>query len=213
MIVPEVVVIDYGAGNLLSVQRGFEHCGAKVTTTSNAAQILSAERIILPGVGAFADAMKALDRLGLISVIQEVAMGGAPFFGICLGMQLLLDESEEFESTPGLGLIAGKVKAIPETSKDNQPLKSPHVGWNELQVKDKTWKDTVLTDTKPEEAMYFLHSFFSEVDDRSHRLADCIYGGHELPAVIRKDNITGCQFHPEKSGEAGLNILRQFLRQ
>ena len=209
---PEVTVIDYGVGNLLSVQRGLEHCGAIVTLTANAEIILAARRVVLPGVGAFANAMQALNRLGLISVIRELAQRQTPLLAICLGMQLLLDESEEFGSTIGLGLIPGRVIPVPTLSQLGEPQKIPHIGWSALQPSNaqSSWQGTLLNDNKPGESAYFVHSFMAVPTNPAHRRADCVYGGHLVSATIGRDQITGCQFHPEKSGEVGLKILRRF---
>lgn len=208
---PEVVVIDYGVGNLLSVQRGLEHCGAKVELTSDPDRIAGASRVVLPGVGAFANAMQALQERGLVAAIRQVAAADIPLLGICLGMQLLLDESEEFGLTSGLGIIPGRVIGIPAQTLAQDALKIPHIGWNELQPVDAApWQGSVLADLAPGAAVYFVHSFMAVPADPAFRLADCIYGGHRIPAVIRRGRTTGCQFHPEKSGEAGLKILRRF---
>jgi len=208
----EVTIIDYGVGNLLSVQRGFEYCGAKVTLASKPEEILGASRVVLPGVGAYGSGMRTLDQLDLVSVIHEVAGRGIPFLGICLGMQLLLDQSDEFGLSQGLGLIPGHVKVIPDVSTNGEPLKIPHIGWNEIiSSKQTDWQGTLLSSSDPKDALYFVHSFMATPDDDAHRLADCVYGGHEIAAVICRDNIIGCQFHPEKSGEKGLKVLRQFL--
>ena len=208
----EVVIIDFGVGNLLSVQRAVEHLGAEGVCTSNAELIRNAERVILPGVGAFGNAMHSLESLGLIEVVREVTARGTPLLGICLGMQLLLDESEEFGLTKGLGLIPGRVTAIPNRSLDGNALKIPHIGWNELvPSEDCSWKDTLLEYSNPGDAMYFVHSFMAVPDSPSMRLANCMYGGHLIPAVIHSRNVMGCQFHPEKSGTLGLLILSKFL--
>ena len=211
----EVTIIDYGVGNLLSVQRGFEHCGAKTIITSDPKQILGAERVVLPGVGAFGDAMKALERLGLVAVVQEVARRQIPLLGICLGMQMLLDESEEFGQSAGLGLISGRVIPVPDKTLPGELQKIPHIGWNSLVAAKglEVWSDSLLRDVRSGEAAYFVHSFMAVPADASHRLADCMYGGHSLPAVIRRGRITGCQFHPEKSGPVGLRILSAFISQ
>ena len=211
----EVVVIDYGMGNLLSVRRGLEHCGATVIVTADHNAILSAPRVVLPGVGAFADGMAGLRREGLDTIVRDVAARGVPLLGICLGMQMLLDESEEFGSTAGLGLIPGRVIAIPATTADGMPQKIPHIGWNALIVspRRKNWEGTLLQNVKPGEAAYFVHSFMANPADHNHRVADCLYGGQPVAAAIQRDNVLGCQFHPEKSGEVGLKILRQFLVQ
>lgn len=209
----EVAVIDYGAGNLLSVQRGLEHCGAQVVLTADPERILAAERVVLPGVGAFGSAMRALDALGLVAVLRELARRQTPLLGICLGMQLLLEESEEFGHTKGLGLIPGRVVPLPNTSLAGEALKIPEIGWNALQRSEGSpnWQGTLLQDCGSGQAVYFVHSFMAVPSQGGHRLADYDFGGHAVAAVIRKDGIMGCQFHPEKSGEVGLEILRRFL--
>lgn len=212
MSAPDVTVIDYGVGNLLSVQRGLEHCGASVTLTADPERILAAERVVLPGVGAFGNAMRALEQLNLVEVIRSLASRQTPLLGICLGMQLLLEESEEFGITAGLGLIPGRVVPVPAQSVSGQAQKIPHIGWSALQpsAASGSWSGTLLQDTRPGDAAYFVHSFMAVPTDPAHRIADCVYGGHLIPAVIGRDRITGCQFHPEKSGEVGLRILRRF---
>jgi glutamine amidotransferase len=212
---PEVTVIDYGVGNLLSVQRGLEHCGAKVILTADPEQILAAKRVVLPGVGAFTNAMQALESLGLVSVIRELAQRNTPLLGICLGMQLLLEESDEFGVTAGLGVIPGRVVAVPDFTLSGTAQKIPHIGWGALEPCDEGagWQDSLLQDNHPGEAAYFVHSFMAVPTDSAHRIADCLYGGHKIAATISRDNITGCQFHPEKSGEVGLKILRRFILQ
>ncbi|HQS58879.1 MAG: imidazole glycerol phosphate synthase subunit HisH [Gallionellales bacterium 35-53-114] len=210
---PEVVVIDYGVGNLLSVQRGLEHCGAKVVLTAEPDQIFAAKRVVLPGVGAFDNAMQALERLNLVKVIQELATRPIPLLGICLGMQLLLEESEEFGITAGLGLIPGRVIPVPTQTLSGEKQKIPHIGWNSLHPSSTSvgWDGTILQDNSPGDAAYFVHSFMAVPSDPSHRIAECRYGGHLISATIGRDQITGCQFHPEKSGEVGLKILRRFI--
>lgn len=209
---PEVAVIDYGVGNMLSVQRGLEHCGGKVNLTADPERILAAKRVVLPGVGAFANAMQALERKGLLAVIREIVRCQIPLLGICLGMQLLLEESEEFGMTAGLGLIPGRVIPIPSVAVNGEPLKTPHIGWNELIPRSpSSWKGSCLEGHRADEAMYFVHSFMAVPSDPTLRLADCSYGGHQIAAVIKQKNITGCQFHPEKSGKCGLAFLRRFL--
>lgn len=211
----EVVVIDYGVGNLLSVQRGLEHCGAKVALSADPEQILAAKRVVLPGVGAFGNAMEALERLRLDAVIRELAHRQTPLLGICLGMQLLMDESEEFGITAGLGLIPGRVIPVPDQTLSGEMQKIPHIGWSALHLPNASvgWRETLLQDNRPGEAAYFVHSFMAVPIDPAHRIADCLYGGHKIAATIGRDRITGCQFHPEKSGEVGLRILRRFILQ
>lgn len=209
----EVTIIDYGVGNLLSVRRGLEHCGAKVILTADPEEILKANRIVLPGVGAFSNAMEALNNLDLISVINEVAKKGTPLLGICLGMQLMLEESEEFGITEGLGLIPGRVVPVPNQTSLGYMQKIPHIGWSKLYPSKSlsTWEKGLLQDTDPGESVYFVHSYMAVSTNPINRIAHCLYGGHEVAAVICDKNIIGCQFHPEKSGEVGLKILRRFL--
>lgn len=210
---PEVAVIDYGVGNLLSVRRGFERCGAMVTVTSDPDAILSAPRVVLPGVGAFGDGMAGLRRQGLDGVVREVAARGIPLLGICLGMQMLLDESEEFGVTAGLGLIPGTVVPVPAMTAEGRPQKIPHIGWNALVSPHARgrWSSPLLNDVRPGQDVYFVHSFMANPADPAHRLADCVYGGMTVSAAIARGQMYGCQFHPEKSGEVGLSVLRRFL--
>ncbi len=212
---PEVLVVDYGVGNLLSVRRGLEYCGARVVLSADPAQLLAAERVVLPGVGAFRDAMQALEQRGLTDPLRQVALRQTPLLGICLGMQLLLDESEEFGVTAGLGLIPGRAVPVPARSATGEKLKIPHIGWNALLPPEggAGWAETLLHDNLPGEAVYFVHSFMAADMAPEHRIADCLYGGNLVSAVIGHGRITGCQFHPEKSGEAGLKILRRFILQ
>ena len=209
----EVTVIDYGVGNLLSVSRALEHCGARVTITSDAAVILNSARVVLPGVGAFADGMAALQAKGLDAVVRQVAATGTPLLGICLGMQMLMDESEEFGLTSGLGLIPGRVVKIPAGSETGAQHKIPHIGWSDLllSAQHDSWQGSLLADVEPSEAVYFVHSYMAEPTLPEHRLADCRYGGISISAVVKRDNVMGCQFHPEKSGDVGLKVLKSFL--
>lgn len=210
---PKVTVIDYGVGNLFSVQRGLEQCGADVNVTADHAAILSAERVLLPGVGAFSNGMQSLQAQGLVDILREVAQKQTPLLGICLGMQLLLDASEEFGVTPGLGLISGRVVPVPGITVGGDTQKVPHIGWNALHPSaDVSWAGTLLSDTEPGAAVYFVHSFMAQTVDKSHCLAACDYGGHAVAAVIAAGNVVGCQFHPEKSGRIGLGILQAFCR-
>ena len=207
-----VTILDYGIGNILSVSRGFEAIGAKVILASNIEGIYDAERLILPGVGAFAKGIEQLKKNNFDEAIIDVANHGKPLLGICLGMQFLMDSSEEFGNTNGLGLIPGKVIPIPPQDIAGESLIVPHIGWNALETSfNKSWDNTLLANTPLKSNVYFVHSFFSKPNDDNHLLAHCIYGGNDLSAVISKDNVMGCQFHPEKSGEIGLNILKTFL--
>jgi glutamine amidotransferase len=211
---PDVAVIDYGVGNLLSVRRGLEACGATVEVSSDPEVIASSPRVVLPGVGAFADGMRELCARGLDGTVKEVAARGTPLFAICLGMQMLLDESLEFGRTSGLGLIPGRVISVPAVNAEGAPQKIPHIGWSSLEFAGQKggWQDTPLQDLCPGDPVYFVHSFMADPIDHADRLADCNYGGVRVSAAIRRNNVFGCQFHPEKSGEVGLTVLRRFLK-
>jgi glutamine amidotransferase len=210
---PRVTVIDYGIGNLLSVARAFEHCGADVVLTDDEMLIAKADYLVLPGVGSFADGMAGLRELKLIDSIKEYVAKDRPFLGICLGMQMMLDESEEFGANEGLGLIHGKVVSIPAAGENGTSHKIPHIGWNELAVpKGRSWAGTILAGLPEDTATYFVHSFTAVPDNNEHRLADAFYNGRLISAAINYDNIFGTQFHPEKSGEAGLKIVANFLK-
>lgn len=202
-----VVVIDYGLGNLHSVVKAFRHEGGDVVVSGEAEEVANADRLVLPGVGAFADGMHGLRTRNLIEPIQRFVARGRPFLGICLGMQLLLSESEEFGRHDGLGLIAGSVVKIPRAP----GRKVPHIGWNRMHAVA-TWQASVLEGLEEGAMMYFVHSFTAMPTDSAHRLADADYAGFRLSAVIRRDNVVGTQFHPEKSGTAGLSIIRSYLQ-
>ena len=207
-----VVIIDYGVGNLLSVKRGFENCNINVQVSSDPHVIIKASHAVLPGVGAFGNAMEALEKHGLADTLREIGQKQKPLLGICLGMQLLLDESEEFGKTMGLGLISGKVVSIPALSKTGETLKSPHIGWGEIKPREsrENWDGTALDVISENDAVYFVHSFMSIPNDIQNVIAETDFGGHNIPAVISNGTIIACQFHPEKSGPAGLKILRRF---
>lgn len=213
---PRVTIIDYGIGNILSVSRAFEYCGADIILSDAAEEIRAADYLVLPGVGAFADGMQGLRERNLIGAIQQYCAQSRPFMGICLGMQMMLDESEEFGRHQGLGLIAGKVAAIEHTTTGGEPHKVPHIGWNRLalpQGKERSWwNETILADTDEGDAAYFVHSFTAIPRDPDCRLADTYYGGRLISAAIRKGYTYGCQFHPEKSGQIGLRMIESFLK-
>jgi glutamine amidotransferase len=208
-----VAVVDYGLGNLFSVSRALESIGADVTVTDSPAAVARASRLVLPGVGAFSDGMNGLHERKLLDAVRRYGASGRPLLGICLGMQLLFDASEEFGHHEGLGLIPGRVISIPPTGEDGEPHKIPHIGWNELVMPASlsSWRQTVLADVPPRASVYFVHSFTADPTDTNDRLADCYYDGRLISAAVRRNALSGCQFHPEKSGEVGLRILRAFL--
>jgi glutamine amidotransferase len=208
-----VTVIDYGIGNIFSVRRALEHSGANVQLSSKEAEIAAADRIILPGVGAFADGMKGLHDRGLIEPVLQFAATGRPILGICLGMQMLATSSEEFGENVGLGLIPGRVVKVPNRTVEGEPHKIPHIGWSEIfRASGGDWNSTILEDTSEGTSAYLVHSFHLVPDDPAHLLADCNYGGHRVTAAVRSGKIFGAQFHPEKSGHEGLKMLAAFLR-
>jgi glutamine amidotransferase len=205
-----VTVIDYGIGNLLNVLRALEHCGAAVKVTDKAsAADLDADRMVLPGVGAFGDGMVELKARGFDELVRRFADTGRPFLGICVGMQMLFEASEEMGEHPGLGLLPGRVRAVPPAGADGQPHRVPHIGWRPL-VPVRPWQDSILAEVAPGERAYFVHSFCADTD-ATVRLADVDYDGHAICAAVQRGNLTGCQFHPERSAHAGLGMLRRFL--
>ena len=210
-----VTIADFGSGNLLSVSRALSHIGASVTVTTSADAIARAERLVVPGVGAFADSMMGLNSRGLAEPVRAFAKSGRPTLGICVGMQMLFDASEEFGDNPGLGLIPGQVKRIPATAADGRPHKVPHIGWNRLaapgEASGAEWRGTILDGIPVGAFVYYVHSYAGHPADQAHRLADSDYDGCPIAGVVRKGNLYGCQFHPEKSGEVGLAILKSFL--
>lgn len=209
----KVVVVDYGLGNLYSVKRALEVCGVSDPCVSDSPEdIANADKVILPGVGAFADGMKGLSDRALIEPLRKHAEIGRPLLGICLGMQMLASTSEEFGNHEGLNLIAGMVRPIKRVSIDGKALKVPHIGWSGLEKPQlAVWPDTILGGTQQGSAVYLVHSYEFEPLDKSNLLAYCTYGGHQISAVVRRGEIYGCQFHPEKSGVVGLKILERFL--
>ena len=201
-----IAIIDYGVGNLFSLACSFRAVGAETVVTSSADVIRSADKLVLPGVGAFSDAIAKLKISGLDRVICEEVHKGKEILGICLGMQMLFETSYEYGEHRGLGLLKGSV--IPIDSVVSQEYKIPHIGWNALHIQK---KHKLFRYINEEDCVYFVHSFFaSECEDCI--LATAEYG-HELTAAVAKDNIMGCQFHPEKSGAVGISILRAFCEE
>lgn len=196
-------IIDYGVGNLFSLVSSFEAIGEKAAVTADAAVLRAAERIVLPGVGAFGDAVFKLNASGLVPVLKEQIALGKPVLGICLGMQLLLEKSFEYGEYDGLGLIPGEVRPIRDAVKD---LKIPHMGWNALRFGEN--KHPLFRYVREGDCVYFVHSFHG-VRCGDSVIATAEYGT-AITAAVAKDNVMGCQFHPEKSGTVGLNILRAF---
>ena len=203
----KVTVIDYGLSNLLSVRHAFAHFGAETLLTSDPADVLAAEKLVLPGVGAFKDGMDGLARLGLIEPIRQKAAAGTPLLGICLGMQMLFDESEEFGLHKGLGLIPGEVCPLADDLKDPS-LKVPHIGWNRLDIVPGRENDPLFKYTKPGEYVYYVHSFYAK-NCAANTLAASEYS-IPVTGAVKNGLVYGTQFHPEKSGDTGLRMLRAF---
>lgn len=198
-----IAIIDYGAGNLHSVKNALDFLGADNIVTGNKEEILNADKVILPGVGAFGDAMKCLEESGLVDTVKAAAQSGKPFLGICLGLHLLFEESEESPNVKGLGIFKGKIVKIP----DNGSLKIPHMGWNNIHI---TKDSKILKNIGDEPYVYFVHSYYVEAEDSSVVSAYTEYG-QRLDIAVEKDNVFATQFHPEKSGDTGMEILKNFI--
>lgn len=211
---PRVVVIDAGSGNILSVVRALEVCGAAPEVSGDPAVVRVADRVLLPGVGAFGDGIATLNALGLADAVREVAGRGRPLLGICLGMQLLFDQSEEFGLHDGLGLLPGRVVPLPTTATDGARLRIPHMGWAGLLVTEAGRRQAeggILHDVLDGHSAYFVHSFHAVPTDTDLVIAQALYGGHAITAAVQRDLVLGTQFHPEKSGAVGLGMMRAFL--
>ena len=198
----------------MSLSRALEFCGARVKLASSPAEIKNAEYLILPGVGAFQEGMRGLRERGLIESIQIFLESGRPFLGICLGMQLLLEQSYEFGISQGLGYINGSVRLLPTIRKNGEKNILPHVSWNIIEKPkgdENAWKKSILEDVDPGFYTYFVHSYYCDPSSQEDVLAVTPFHDFNFPSIIRKNNVYGVQFHPEKSGEAGLNFLQKFL--
>ncbi len=209
---PKVVIIDYACGNLYSIQRALRQAGVSSRISSVPEEILKADKIILPGVGAFGDGMKKLISYELFDVITQCASAGKFILGICLGMQLLFEESFEFGHHQGLKLISGKVTRLCEDGAQGGSIKVPHVGWNAIRFLDNADSPNVFFCGVTNGAyMYFLHSFCVKADGAKEHLALTAYGTNTFCAMVQKENIIGVQFHPEISGSLGLTLLKNFV--
>ncbi len=197
-----IAIIDYDAGNLKSVQKALAFLGEESLITREPEKILQADKVILPGVGAFGDAMEHLTQLGLVPVIREAAKRQIPFLGICLGLQLLFESSEESPGVEGLGILKGKILRIP----DREGLKIPHIGWNSLQLEH---NGRLFDGFSGEPYVYFVHSYYLKAEDENIVKASTEYSAH-IHASVEQGNVFACQFHPEKSGAVGLRILKNF---
>ena len=198
-----IAIIDYDAGNIKSVEKALISLGEEVKLTSDASEILEADGVILPGVGAFKDAMEKLHAYGLVETIKKVIEKKTPFLGICLGLQLLFESSEESPGVEGLGILAGKIVRIP----DKEDLKIPHIGWNSLKFPN---LGRLFKGIEENAYVYFVHSYYLQAKEESIVTAVTEYGTI-IQASVEKDNVFACQFHPEKSSEVGMQILRNFI--
>ncbi len=198
-----IAIIDYDAGNIKSVEKALQYLGQEVKVTRDPDEILGADRVILPGVGAFGDAMDKLRGYGLDRVIRAYAESGKPFLGICLGLQLLFEESEESPGVEGLGLLKGRIRRIPE----GEGRKVPQIGWNDLSINPSS---RLLKGLPEKPYVYFVHSYYLDAEDKTQVAATTEYGV-VIDAAVETGNIFACQFHPEKSSAVGLSILKNFL--
>ena len=197
-----IAIIDYGAGNLQSVKKAFDFIGAESVITDNPEIINACDRILLPGVGSFGDAMDSMAKSGLVETVKQNALSGKPFLGICLGLQLLFEESEESLGVKGLGIFKGKIKKF----SSDMGLKIPHIGWNSLEIKQ---KDGIFKNIPDNSYVYFVHSYYLQAEDKND-IATVTNYGISFHSAVGKNNLFATQFHPEKSGDVGLQILRNF---
>lgn len=198
-----IAIIDYDAGNLRSVEKALLSLGEEAVITRNQEEIFSADKVVLPGVGAFGDAMEKLNQYGLTDVIRQVAAKGTPFLGICLGLQLMFESSEESPGTEGLGLLKGRILRFP----DRPGFKVPHMGWNSLDIRPDS---RLFSGISPGEYVYFVHSYYLKAENEEAVAAAAEYGVR-IHAAVEWGNLYACQFHPEKSGDTGLRILKNFV--
>lgn len=198
-----IAVIDYGAGNLMSVKKALDFIGAENEITMDRDKIKNASHIILPGVGSFGDAMASMEERGLVDTVKDSAMSGKPFLGICLGLQLLFEESEESPEAKGLALLRGRISSIPR----DLGLKVPHIGWNSVSVRQ---NNGIFKDIPDESYFYFVHSYYLNGADENDVAGTAGYGV-DIQCAVQHGNLCATQFHPEKSGEIGLKLLKNFL--
>ncbi|MEQ8331856.1 imidazole glycerol phosphate synthase subunit HisH [Nisaea sp.] len=211
MSTPKVTVLDFGIGNLYSVCRAVEKSGAEVALVDKCPRADQVERLILPGVGAFAKCLDAMRRFGAVDLSREFAETGRPMLGICVGMQALFEIGEEFGEHAGIGIIPGRVKQLKPLA-GNNAFKLPHVGWAPLECpRPGSWDSSPLRSVKPGEYTYFVHSYHGIPDQNGSILATTTYDGIKITAAVSKDNVTGVQFHPERSGPVGLRIMESFV--
>lgn len=203
-----IAVIDYGVGNLFSLLSSLNYVGLDTKLTNNIEEIKNAKGIILPGVGAFRDAIGNLEKYGLKETLINEAKNGKPFLGICLGMQMLFEKSYEYGEYEGLGLINGTVEEIKKYIPENSDLKIPHMGWNSLIINERFKDDKILKDVDNNEYVYYVHSYFAKTDTKN--IVTYSEYGTKIPGIVKNKNVYGMQFHPEKSGDTGLKLLKNW---
>ena len=203
-----IAVIDYGVGNLFSLLSSLNYVGLDTKLTNNIEEIKNAKGIILPGVGAFRDAIGNLEKYGLKETLINEAKKGKPFLGICLGMQMLFEKSYEYGEYEGLGLINGTVEEIKKYIPENSDLKIPHMGWNSLIINERFKDDKILKDIDNNEYVYYVHSYFAKTDTKN--IVTYSEYGTKIPGIVKNENVYGMQFHPEKSGDTGLKLLKNW---
>ncbi len=209
----KVIIIDYESSNLFSVQQACRHVGVEAQISRNREDILGADGVILPGVGAFGDAMNNLTRLDLVEPIRDVIRAGVPFMGVCLGMQLLFTESEEFGNNKGLNIIEGRIRRFPTSSSSKERIRIPQISWNRIhEPVPGRWKQTPLSGLAEGEFMYFVHSYYADPDDKAHVLSSTNYDGITYCSSVQKTNVFATQFHPEKSAATGLLIYKNWAK-
>ena len=203
-----IAVIDYGVGNLFSLLSSLNYVGLHTKLTNDIEEIKNAKGIILPGVGAFRDAIGNLEKYGLKETLINEARKGKPFLGICLGMQMLFEKSYEYGEYEGLGLINGTVEEIKKYIPENSDLKIPHMGWNSLIINERFKDDKILKDIDNNEYVYYVHSYFAKTDTKN--IVTYSEYGTKIPGIVKNENVYGMQFHPEKSGDTGLKLLKNW---
>lgn len=208
-----IAIIDYGLSNLLSIKRAIDLFEPNNFVTHSPDEVIKADKIILPGVGAFHYGIKCMDEKGLTKAVQDAAKNEMPILGICLGMQMLFEDSEEGGLRKGLGLIPGHVVKIDSTDVMGKTQNVPHIGWEMLKnYAIESDRPPILDGIPQNGEVYFAHSYHAVTSQAKNRVSSIIYGGREICAIAQNNNVIGCQFHPEKSGQVGLNILRNFLK-
>lgn len=209
MMSPKITIVDYGVGNLFSLKNALELFCQNVSISEDEVDLANSDAIVLPGDGSFKAGMQGLEIRGLTKAVYDFAKSKKPILGICLGVQIMLSRGYEFGEFAGLGLVSGKVVRFPHLAKG---FRVPHIGWNKIYSRNgDLWKDTIFSSAPQNSEVYFVHSYVVEPEDPQKILALCKYGGFEFCAAIKSENIYGCQFHPEKSGEIGLGIIKNFV--